>query len=289
MARTLLVIFLICALTGDNESVDKELPVVENLLQGAEGIYSGGEPRDAKAFQSLRKLGIRTIVSVDGKRPNVEQARRHGLRYVHIPIVYDGINLHQQLSLVHLAQEAKGPVYVHCHHGRHRGPAATAILCLAKGHLNHRQANDFLQRAGTSETYTGLWRDVDRFQLPPATTDLPPLVEIAQVSLLTTAMADIDRSFGLLKLCRQADWKTPKSHPDLAPAELALLLKEGFRESQRNLEKGSTAEMASWLQEAEATAAAMETALRENRMDSIEKSYAQLEESCARCHRRFRD
>lgn len=63
-------------------------------------LYSGSGPDGPKAFASLARLGIKTIISVDGARPNVEAAKKSGLRYVHIPISYDGVPRERALQLV---------------------------------------------------------------------------------------------------------------------------------------------------------------------------------------------
>ena len=39
------------------------------------------------------------------------------------PIGYDGVPREQALRMIKAVQVAKGPVYFHCHHGKHRGPA----------------------------------------------------------------------------------------------------------------------------------------------------------------------
>jgi len=57
-----------------------DYPHVHNLLQLSERIYSGGEPEGNAAFAELAKLGVTVVVSVDGTRPNLAAARRHGIR-----------------------------------------------------------------------------------------------------------------------------------------------------------------------------------------------------------------
>ena len=52
----------------------------------------GAEPHEDVAFAELAELGVRTVVSVDGAKPQADAARHHGLRYVHIPIGYDGVS-----------------------------------------------------------------------------------------------------------------------------------------------------------------------------------------------------
>src|SRR5215203_3182916 len=63
-----------------------DAPGIENLYRLTEGLYSGGQPEGEAGFAALKRLGVRTIISVDGARPDVETARRFGMRYVHLPV-----------------------------------------------------------------------------------------------------------------------------------------------------------------------------------------------------------
>ncbi len=139
------------------------------------------------------------------------------------------------------AEELNGTIYVHCHHGKHRGPAAAAAICIAKGLVDGQRSLQILEQAGTSKKYSGLWRDIANFQRPAAEVELPSLVSVADVGSLAAAMAQIDRSSDNLKHCRDAEWQTPKLHPDIVPAQVALLLKEKFHEFD------STARSIKWL------------------------------------------
>ena len=97
-----------------------------------------------RAFASLQELGIRTIITVDGSRPDVERAHRFGFRYVHLPIGYDSISEARRGASPRPCAHA-GPIDLHCHHGKHCGPAAAAMAhrCLddkcsaAQGHRGH--------------------------------------------------------------------------------------------------------------------------------------------------------
>jgi len=264
-------------------------PLLPNLLKITDQMYCGAEPSSEDAFARLATYGIKTLVSVDGARPDIEQARRHGLRYVHIPIGYDGIDEHAQLSLARLVREGGGPFYVHCHHGRHRGPTAAAIACIAGGEMDHRAAVRILNRAGTSTDYAGLWRSVETYRIPPQDAELPELVEVAAYGSLAAAMANIDRVFANLQRCQEAGWVTPRDHPDLIPRQQALLLKEGFRESSRNLPSSINPEVASWLGQAEVRAEKIESALKANDLRAAAKQYRLLGVSCTQCHARHRN
>ena len=140
---------------------------LRNLLKIHEQVYCGGEPRGEQAFAELAELGIRTVVSVDAALPDVPQARRYQLRYVHIPLGYGDMDDQAAWSLARLVRDADGPYYIHCHHGRHRGPAAAAVACLAAGYLDRQAALQVLENAGTSRAYGGLWRAVREYRRPP--------------------------------------------------------------------------------------------------------------------------
>jgi protein tyrosine phosphatase (PTP) superfamily phosphohydrolase (DUF442 family) len=262
---------------------------IHNLMKVSEQIYSGSEPHGEEGFASLAKLGIKTIVSVDGAKPDVEAARKLGIRYVHIPIGYDGVPEEARSSLTRAVTEVRSPIYVHCHHGKHRGPAAAAVACMASGDVTNTEALGILGRAGTSKDYTGLWRDVENFVPPPVDAKLPELVEIAEVGSFAAAMSQVDRSFDNLKLCRDAKWGVPPDHPDLVPAQEALLLTEGLHEAYRNLGEGYDEQLISWLYLAETEAAALRADLQKQDANAANERLLHLEKSCKQCHQVYRD
>lgn len=266
-------------------------PALPNLLALTQRIYSGGEPAGDKAFESLRKLGVRTIVSVDGARPDAAKARKYGLRYVHIPIGYDGVPSDAAAALTRVVREAKAPIYVHCHHGEHRGPAAAAVACIASGDVDGAGALKILEQAGTGKEYRGLWRDVAAFRPLPPQAKLPALKEAAEVETLTAAMAEIDRAFDELKLARQADWGVPHEHPDLIPAAQATLLRERFHESARLIAgtEKRDARFKRSLAKAEAIARELETAVLAGEKTKAEQSFQRLENRCKQCHAAYRN
>jgi protein tyrosine phosphatase (PTP) superfamily phosphohydrolase (DUF442 family) len=151
--------------TSNNNTIG--VPLVSNhlhnLFRVTTNIFSGDSPVSDAAFLELAKLGVKTIISVDGSKPDVDSARKHGLRYIHLPFGYDGIPTNRIAELVKAGQSANGPIYVHCHHGLHRGPAAVAILCQASMGWSTNQALAWLKQAGTASDYTGLYRAVEDF------------------------------------------------------------------------------------------------------------------------------
>lgn len=262
---------------------------IENLWQLSPRIYSGGEPVGEQAFKRLAGLGIKTVVSVDGAKPDIELAKRYGLRYVHIPIGYDGVSDKAQLQLTRLVRDVEGPIFVHCHHGQHRGPAAAAVACVADGVVSAPEADSILKSIGTSKDYAGLWRDVAAFRVPGQDARLPALVESAEVESFAAAMAKVDRHWDQLKLCRDAQWNTPAKHPDLVPQQEALLVFEQLREASRHLMREHTAEFRTWLADSESAAKELRSSLAGSDNTAAEKHYQTLAKSCKRCHTKYRD
>ncbi len=262
---------------------------LQNVRQVTGTVYCGGEPSSEAAFAELVSLGIKVVVSVDGKRPDVATARDCGLTYVHIPIGYDGVDKAAGLSLARLVREHKVPIYIHCHHGRHRGPAAAAIACIAMGSMVHQEALEFLHRAGTSKNYAGLWRSVEQYHAPAADVELPQLVEVSKLDSFVLAMAQVDRGFANLQRCSDARWRSPPNHPDLVALQQALIVKEGLRESRRSRSHSDDPSFSRELAEAELFAQEIEGALRANDHQIASARFLALGRSCNACHQRFRN
>src|SRR5262249_33410514 len=136
---------------------------LHNVYRLTDRLYSGSAPEGDEGFASLRGLGVRTVISVDGARPDLERARRFGLRYVHLPVGYDGAPEAQPLRLARAVRDLPGPVYVHCHHGKHRGPAAAAVVlrCLDES-CGADAATAWMRQAGTDPHYGGLYASPQR-------------------------------------------------------------------------------------------------------------------------------
>jgi len=264
-------------------------PGLHNLLQAAPGVFSGSEPEGERAFRSLRDLQVSMIISVDGAEPDVAGAAKFGLRYVHIPIGYDGIDQQSQLALVRAAREASGNIYVHCHHGRHRGPAAAAVVCLAAGSMSVQQSGSLLALAGTSPDYAGLWRDVAAWQMPGADVVLPELRASAGTESLAAAMARIDRQLDVLKAARKAGWMGETARPAGRPAEAALLIAEAFRESGRHAGAAYDERFRTLLQQSEQQAQGLSAVLRQGQAELAARNLSELEKACVGCHVEYRN
>ena len=278
-------------LLPENGPSENDYPDLHNLMQVTGRIYSGAEPKTEEAFRQLAHLGVKVVLSVDSARPNLDLAKKYGLRYVHIPIGYDGLDEQAVRAFTKAADELDEPIYVHCHHGKHRGPAGAAAICVASGKADGLLALKILEQAGTSKGYAGLWRDVQNFQRPAPGEALPELLPVAEVGSLSAAMAQIDRATDNLKLSETAGWQAPANHPDISPAQEALLLKEGFRETVRQLEQDNDfgEEFLAWMEQSEHAASQLQAALEAGDAVNAQSSFAVLREQCQRCHASYRD
>ena len=248
-------------------------------------IGQGPEPKGDEAFRLLAARGYTLVLSVDGALTEVEAARRHGLRYAHVPIGYEGIERDQALAIVKAVRSAKGAVYVHCHHGRHRGPSAAALARIALGEATKAQALRGLLQT-LSPAYPGLRRAVAAFVAPtPAELEgVPQPASRVRPTDLVAHMLEIGERWEWLKARHARGWEPDPSAPDLSPEHQARLLVEGFREAARLPEsKRFTAPLV----QAEAAAQTLEAALKAKAPTGA--AIAALKQSCLDCHRAHRN
>lgn len=295
-------------IAGDNLEQDRfkakriESKNLPNAVQLHPRVISGGLPT-GDAFKELSEMGIRTIISVDGAKPDVELAEKHGLRYVHLPHGYDGVNKTRAKELAKAVHELEGPIYIHCHHGKHRSPAAAAIACVGAGLIPADQSVAVLELAGTSPDYAGLYksaREATRFENEeleqmktefPSTTDVPPMAK---------AMVDIEHTFDHLILLSNNKWQVLSDHPDLIPAHEALILQEHFTEMLRTDEaKSFPDQFNDWLRTSESSAIKLHTQLKELETASpdvrqaktilIDAALMSIKNDCSACHKQYRN
>ena len=250
--------------------------VLENRIEIHPKLMSGAAPVGEEAFAELAKLGVKVVVSVDGQRPEIEIARKHGLRYIHIPIGYDGVHEDACKAAAALTKQIKDPMYVHCHHGKHRGPAMAAVIAQSAGWLDRKQAVELLKKAGTGSQYAGLWRDVDGFQPQPTSAELPKLVEVAEISTLASHMVDTSLQYEvLLDSMKTNEWKVSD----------VRLLQEALRESHRVCNE----EMRPWMHDSVRLVHGMESQVEREDWQELRGSMARLKQACNQCHERYRN
>ena len=207
-----------------------------NAIQIHSRVISGGLPEGDTAFKQLVDLGVKTIITVDGAKPDTETAKRHGMQYVHLPHGYDGIPERRAKELAKAVRDFDGPIYIHCHHGKHRSPVAASVACVGAGLIPPTSVSSVLTLAGTNRSYRGLYQSAGAAirlgdnALNQLDVDYH---ETAQISAIAEAMVNIEQTHDHLQAIALAGWISPKSHPDLDPAHEALMLREHFTELLR--------------------------------------------------------
>lgn len=276
------------------------IPGVENAFRLSPRLYSGGQPEGAESFAALKALGIRTILSVDGAAPDVETARAFGLRYVHLPVGYDGIPRDQAVRIIRAIRTLPGPVFIHCHHGKHRGPTAAALCGMATEGWTRDDAARWLALAGTAPDYPGLHASARDFA-PPSAEELDragaDLPERSAVADLVDLMVQVDRRWDQLKAIAKNDFREPADRPDLDPPHEARQLAELFREAGRLADARSRgADFTRRLDDAARDAAALQEAARAagktpspRAREGLEAAFGAVGKTCTACHARHRD
>ena len=269
---------------------------LSNAIQVQPEIISGALPDQEASFAVLQALGVKTILSVDGMRPDVPMAKKFGMRYVHLPNGYDGIPPDRVLELAKAIRDLPKPIYVHCHHGKHRSPAAVAAACRTLGLITPEQALNTLKLAGTNPGFRGLFQSV-RQSHPTADSILNSMKvdfrEISPVPPMAEMMVSIDLAMSELIAAKKENWpKWDKSATD------ALMLKEHMVELGR-LEDSPARGKAfqQLLSESVLLSGSLENELRraydgQVTADSGTKSsslLARVEDNCVRCHEQFRN
>ena len=279
---------------------------IENVWRMDSNLLSGGDPVGESGLQLLKSKGVKTIVSVDGAVPLLEVSKRLGLRYVHIPIGYDGIPVDSQRLLSQAFAQLPKPIYVHCHHGKHRGPAAASIMARFGLGWTPEQASKFMKLAGTSADYPGLYESVKQFEavnFKDVAAIKTPLPESVDVPAMVDLMVQVDSRFDHLKawsaITLQGHGNGTKPSSKIDPVQEAVLLRELIRESSRlpecrdkpDLFRESMShlesDLSTWIEtiKAEGSSESLSDQTK-SKLSAILKSSANR---CVTCHRTFRD
>jgi protein tyrosine phosphatase (PTP) superfamily phosphohydrolase (DUF442 family) len=307
---SLLVVLALWAPPPPSMSDDaaKDLEGLHNVVAYREGFWSGGVPEGKAGFEQLRSMGVKTIISVDGAVPDLELAKSMGMRYVHLPIGYDGFDDARKAELVRAVRDLPKPIYLHCHHGKHRSAGAAAAVAVSLGWMTNEQAAARMKVSGTAAGYKGLWSCTAKAApmaaavIDAASASFP---EVTRPESFVASMVAIDEAFDRLKLAEKAGWKAPADHPDLAPVADAGKLADLFRlideASLRKCSPEGADELKSWMARSATAAAQLEAALErwgKTAPDGTEAAsqraaatalMAGLAADCKACHAKYRD
>jgi protein tyrosine phosphatase (PTP) superfamily phosphohydrolase (DUF442 family) len=184
-----------------------DLPGVQVVVRMSQRLLKGAQPDGAEGMASLKKLGVTAILSVEeADAKELEAAKRAGIKVVNIPTEYSGIPQDVGDKIVEAARGIEGTAFTHCHHGKHRGGAATAILRRQFEGLSIDEAVEELKELGCSARYAGLFESVRTYRVNPATAHrkvkpLPGLDDAVEVTpnLLRSSAPLTDDALAALK------------------------------------------------------------------------------------------
>ncbi len=279
------------------EAKPQNLPGVHNVVAYHEGFVSGSQPEGDAGLDTLAAMGVKTIISVDGAEPEVEKASARGMRYIHLPISYNGIEESRGLELTRATRDAMkdGPVYIHCHHGKHRSAGAAAMVAANLGWATPEQGVSRMKVSGTAANYTGLYACAQNAKpLPASVIDAVPadFPSVSKPSGFVQGMVDVDLAYDHLKEIEKAGWRTPATSPDLVPAAEAGRLADLYRLLQETgYAKRRPAEFTDMLRDASSKAKALEDLLAAGERDALKMSaqFKLVAASCKDCHVKYRD
>lgn len=277
-----------------------EYPGLHNVFQLSDDIVSGSEPHGPEGLRSLRDMGIQTILSVDGKEPDAQAAAELGMRYVHIPIQYSGFSEGELAEITKTFRELDGPFYVHCFHGKHRGPAAAAVgRVVLDGASRETAIGEMKQYCGTSSKYEGLYREI-------AITPFPDVDETEQLDYDFAAVRRPEGMVGLMVGMARAhdhlvelaarDWQVDPEHPDVDALHEATKILQAFENAQDlGQVRAGPDDLRGWMADSLAESRALVAALREQRAGTEESgavaaaSFKRLKAGCGECHAAYRN
>lgn len=273
---------------------------LHNLYKLSDDIISGSEPEGAPAFEVLQKMGVKTILSVDGKAPDAALAARYGMRYVHVPIRYKGITEEERLEIIKTFRELQSPFYVHCFHGKHRGPAATALGRITLDQVSREQAlAEMRQYFGTSKKYEGLYATIAYGDMPDDATTRSCAFDFSPAHTFKgfrQAMVDISRSFETAEKLSKNEWKAGEDHPDANALNEARRTAESFSQSLKLEEMAQQSEDFRHRMEVSAKDSAMLVQLleKQSKGDAAAGEQAKaviksIKASCKSCHSEYRN
>lgn len=277
-----------------------EYPGLHNVFFLSKSIVSGSEPHGSEALIELQRMGIKTILSVDGSEPEAKEAAALGMRYVHVPIQYKGISEDETLRIAKTFRELEGPFYVHCFHGKHRGPAAAAIgRVVLDGAPRETAVAEMRQYCGTSKNYEGLYRAVAVAALPDSGSTASYAYGFESVHApkgVVGAMVPIARAHDHIDVLISNEWAIDPEHPDVDALNEAQKLEDSFRFAL-TLEEvlAGKQDQLDWFKSSLAESTQLVAALQRMRAgeaaagDEAKKLFKSIKATCNSCHEVYRN
>jgi protein tyrosine phosphatase (PTP) superfamily phosphohydrolase (DUF442 family) len=185
------------ATTTTGKSFAQLAPKTGGIRRFAEirpGLARGGEPSE-EGLQYLRDQGYRTVVSFLTSESESAYIVRSGMHYVHIPIRSGPFSaqppteeqVRHFLSVV--GDSSRYPIFIHCHAGKDRTGAMSAIYRMEMCGWTADEAVEEMRAFGFSSRYRKLFRFVQGYSGRRGSSSLPADTRVAKSKEASPATA----------------------------------------------------------------------------------------------------
>lgn len=135
---------------SDTYEVLGKLEGLKNFAVKYDGnFFRGGELYEPSGIETLKKLGVKTIVSITPSDTERELAKENNIKLVEL--VFDsqnGLSEEKIEAFLKVLNEVYYPVYAHCHSGSHRGGILGILYRIQKSGWNWDKAVDEFVKLG---------------------------------------------------------------------------------------------------------------------------------------------
>lgn len=142
------------------------LPGLSNVGRVAPGILRGAQP-GPEGYETLRKMGIKTVINLRSRHGEKKAVEAKGLRSVEIPMDamknVDPAAVRKVLSV--MVDPANQPVFVHCTLGKDRTGVVVAVYRMEVEGWSEAEAEAEMDAFGFHEVWFRLKKFVRRFQV----------------------------------------------------------------------------------------------------------------------------
>lgn len=129
------------------------IPGVGNFAQVSDVLYRGEQPT-AEGFAQLKKMGIKTVISLRAVHSDRSLLAGTGLRYVRIECVAWHPEDEDIAAALKIIQDpANQPVFIHCQHGSDRTGFAVAAYRIVEEGWPAERAEAEMRNFGLHESY----------------------------------------------------------------------------------------------------------------------------------------
>lgn len=139
----------------------RALPRFHQLDQG---LYRGGQPKDG-GFQSLRQMGIRTVINLREDNPERQVVESLGMKSIHIPLsAAKGVPdpaIRQFFDI--LRDPSNYPIFFHCRRGADRTGAMAGFYRIEFQGWDGKKAYQEARDIGMRWWYRNLKGQIEKF------------------------------------------------------------------------------------------------------------------------------